>query len=88
MTSKVFADYAEKPNKLCGAACGDQLSIRESEVLRYTALGYSNKEIAHKMDISVKTIEAHKTNGLKKLDIKSRKEIVGYAILRGWMREN
>ena len=40
------------------------------------------------MDISVKTIEAHKANCLKKLNMKSRKEIISYAILQGWMHEN
>ena len=39
--------------------------------LRYIALGYSNKEIAEKFDLSVKTIEAHKANALKKLNIES-----------------
>ena len=64
------------------------MTIRESEVLRNIALGYSNKEIADKMDISVKTAEAHKANCLKKLNMKSRKEIISYAILQGWMQEN
>lgn len=65
-----------------------QLSAREQEVLRLIALGYSNKEIAEQFDISVKTVEAHKANAVRKLDLQSRKDIIGYAILRGWMREN
>jgi two-component system response regulator NreC len=89
MTGKVFGNYigksAEKPR---GETRGSRLTERESEALRYIALGYSNKEIADKMDLSVKTIEAHKANCLKKLDIKSRKEIISYAILQGWMNEN
>jgi DNA-binding CsgD family transcriptional regulator len=40
------------------------------------------------MDISVKTVEAHKANALKKLNMESRKDIVRYAILQGWMQEN
>jgi DNA-binding NarL/FixJ family response regulator len=64
------------------------LTGRESEALRYIALGYSNTEIAEKMDISVKTVEAHKAKALKKLNMESRKDIVRYAILQGWMQEN
>jgi DNA-binding NarL/FixJ family response regulator len=88
IAGKVFADYTEKLNKLRGETSGENLTIRESEVLRHIALGYSNNEIADKLDISVKTVEAHKANCLKKLNMKSRKEIIGYAILQGWMQEN
>ena len=88
ITGKVFASYNEKGNKLRGETSGEQLTGRESEALRYIALGYSNKEIAEKMDISVKTVETHKTNALKKLNMVSRKDIVRYAILQGWMLEN
>jgi two-component system response regulator NreC len=88
ITNKVFADISEKHNKLRGDTIGEKLTSRESEVLRHIALGYSNKEIAEKMDISVKTVEAHKTNALKKLNKQSRKDIISYAILQGWMQEN
>ena len=88
IAGKVFAGYAVEKTKLRGETIGRQLTARESEVLRHIALGYSNKEIADKLDISVKTAEAHKANCLKKLNIKSRKEIISYAMLQGWMREN
>jgi DNA-binding NarL/FixJ family response regulator len=89
MTGKVFGNYVGKSTKKPrGETRGAQLSERESESLRYIALGYSNKEIAAKMDISVKTIEAHKANALRKLDMRSRIDIVRYAILQGWMQDN
>jgi two-component system response regulator NreC len=88
MTSKVFDGLAGKRNKLRGEKSGEQLTGRESEVIRHVALGYSQQEIADKMDISVKTVEAHKANSLTKLNMRSRKDIVRYAILQGWMREN
>lgn len=88
ITDKVFNNYAGKRNKLRGETSGEQLTGRESEVLRQIALGYSNIEIGEKMDISVKTVEAHKVNSLKKLNMKSRKDIIRYAILQGWMQEN
>ncbi len=62
-----------------------ELSNRESEVVRLIALGYSNKEIAAKLSLSVKTIEAHKTNSMRKLGMSGRIDIVHYAILQGWM---
>ena len=61
---------------------------REAEVLRLISWGYSNKEIAVKLDLSVKTVEAHKTNTMKKLGMRSRIDIVRYAILQGWLKEN
>ena len=88
ITGKVFESVGGKQNKLRGETSGESLTERESEMLRHIALGYSNKEIAGKMDISVKTVEAHKTNSLKKLNMQSRKDIIRYAILQGWMQEN
>lgn len=64
------------------------LSDRETEVLRQIAWGYSNKEIAAALRISVKTVEAHKTNAMRKLDIGSRIDIVRFAILQGWLQDN
>jgi two-component system response regulator NreC len=88
ITGKVFTSFSEKRRKQKGETGGEQLTVRESEALRHIALGYSNIEIAEKMDISVKTVEAHKANGLKKLNIQTRKDIIRYAILQGWMQEN
>lgn len=64
------------------------LSERESETLRQVAWGYSNKEIALQLNISVKTVEAHKANAMRKLDMTSRIDIVRYAILQGWLEDN
>jgi two-component system response regulator NreC len=88
ITGKVFDDYAGKRSKLRGETTGVPLTDKESEVLRHIALGYSNQEIAHKMNVSVKTIESQKANSLKKLAMRSRKDIIRYAILQGWMQEN
>jgi DNA-binding NarL/FixJ family response regulator len=63
------------------------LSPREEEVLRLVALGHSNKEIAAKLDVSVKTIEAHKANAGQKLGLATRAEVVHYAHVRGWLNE-
>jgi two-component system response regulator NreC len=88
MTGKVFGNYVGKSSRPRGETRGSQLTDRESDVLRQIALGYSNKEIGERLDISVKTVEAHKANALKKLDMTSRIDIVRYAILQGWMQDN
>ena len=66
---------------------GPSLSERESEVLRLIARGYSNKEIAAQLDLSVKTVEVHKANGMRKLGFRGRIDIVRFAILQGWMQD-
>ena len=56
------------------------LSKRELEILPLVAKGYGNKEIAEKLFVSVKTVEAHKTHIMTKLDLKSKPELVEYAL--------
>ena len=58
---------------------------REAAVLRLIASGYSNKEIAAQLSLSVKTVEAHKANAMRKLELTGRIDIVKYAILQGWL---
>ena len=86
LTEKVMGGYVSKTESLRGEGRGE-VSNRESEVLRLIALGYSNKEIATRLDLSVKTIEAHKANAMRKLGISGRIDIVKYAILQGWMQD-
>ena len=64
---------------------GAVLTDREAEVLRRIASGYSNKETAARLSLSVKTVEAHKANAMRKLGLKGRIDIVKYALLQGWL---
>jgi DNA-binding NarL/FixJ family response regulator len=64
------------------------LSDREEAVLRYMALGLSNKEIAARLEVSVKTIETYKTRFQKKLKLSSRVDIVRYAAQQGWLMKD
>jgi len=63
------------------------ISERESSVLRLMAIGHSNKEIAAELDIAVKTVEVHKANAMRKLDLKGRIDVVRYAVLNGWLQD-
>lgn len=87
LTNKVLGSYARQTSPLRGELKAE-LTDRESEVLRQIAWGYSNKEIAHNLGLSVKTIEAHKAKSMKKMNFLSRIDIVRYAILQGWLEEN
>ncbi len=84
LTAKVTAGFLGREGKRVGRS-GAQITDRESEVLRLIASGYSNKEIAARLDLSVKTVEAHKSNAMRKLGLTGRIDIVKYAILQGWM---
>ena len=61
-----------------------ELSIREICVLRLTALGHSNREIAAELGIGVKTVETYKTRASEKCGFHGRVDITRYAIGKGW----
>ena len=65
----------------------ERITTRETEVLRLIALGFSNKEIAQRLNISVKTVEAHKANVMRKLDLSGRAEVIRFALLHGWLAD-
>ncbi|AWX56284.1 MULTISPECIES: response regulator transcription factor [Brevibacillus] len=56
------------------------LTLREKELVRLIVLGYTNKEMADKLLISVKTVENHKTNIMQKLGLDSKHQLIQYAI--------
>jgi len=61
------------------------LTPREKEILSYVAMGYSNKEIADRLIISVKTVENHKAKIMEKLQLTTRPQLVKYAMKKGLM---
>jgi DNA-binding NarL/FixJ family response regulator len=63
------------------------LSAREEEVLRLVAWGHSNKEIAARLELSVKTVETHRANAAQKLGLRNRMDVVRLALLRGWLQD-
>jgi DNA-binding NarL/FixJ family response regulator len=84
LTARVTAGFLAREGRRLGKPTA-VVSERESEVLRLIASGYSNKEIAARLDLSVKTVEAHKANAMRKLGLSGRIDIVKYAILQGWL---
>ncbi|MEN3336098.1 MAG: hypothetical protein V7641_5463 [Blastocatellia bacterium] len=87
MTGTVLAGYAGEHRPPQISPQQPWISKREEEVLRLIAWGYSNKEIAAQTDISVKTVETHRANAMRKLDLHSRIGIVRFALIQGWLQE-
>jgi DNA-binding NarL/FixJ family response regulator len=87
LTARVTAGFLGREGRRLTQP-GAAPSERESEVLRLIASGYSNKEIASQLQLSVKTVEAHKANAMRKLGLSGRIDIVNYAILQGWLKDN
>ena len=63
------------------------LSRRELQIIKLLAFGHTNQEIARQLEVSVKTIEAHKANGMRKLSLRNRVAIVRYAVAQDWYAE-
>jgi DNA-binding NarL/FixJ family response regulator len=86
LTSRVTAGFIGKGSGRRPGRPGATLTDREASVLRLIASGHSNKEIATQLALSVKTVEAHKANAMRKLDLAGRIDIVKYAVLQGWLQ--
>ena len=63
------------------------LSERELDVLRLTALGHSNKAIAAELALGIKTVETYKARAMEKLGFRSRVDVVRYAMDSGWLND-
>lgn len=61
----------------------EQLTDREREIFQLVAEGNSSNEIANRLSISPRTVETHRTNLMRKLDMKSQSDIIRFAIRRG-----
>jgi DNA-binding NarL/FixJ family response regulator len=65
-----------------------QLSGQEKAVLSLIAWGYSNKEVAERLNVSVKTIETYRVRIAAKLGLRSRSQLVKYAMQQGWLNDS
>lgn len=82
IASRLVTSFVRHP---AGLPASTSLSDRETEVLRLIALGYSNKEISGRLELSVKTVETYKQRLMEKLGLKGRVDIVRYALAQGWL---
>ncbi len=82
-TKKLMGEYVEKLRRGESSDIYETLSDREKEILSLVAMGYANKEIAEQLILSVKTVETHKSNLMDKLNLRTRPELVKYAMKKG-----
>jgi two-component system response regulator NreC len=64
-----------------------RLSDREDTVLRELAWGYSIKDIATDLGVSIKTIEVHRASGMRKLGVRNRRELMQHALREQWLMD-
>jgi NarL family two-component system response regulator LiaR len=77
-----FARPSSEPTEERGL---DQLTERELEVLKLAAKGMSNRDIAHHLSLSIRTIQAHLSTVFSKMQVGSRTEAVVQALQKGWL---
>lgn len=87
VTEKLLGEVGRQKRIRGSETAKSALSSREEETLKLVAWGHSNKEIADQLVLSVKTVETHKANAMQKLGLRSRTDVVKFALLQGWLRE-
>ncbi len=85
IVGRVFESKQVNKRLLARKGAAPALTDREADVLKMAALGFTNKEIASRLDVGVKSIETYKARGLEKLGLKTRAELVRYASGQGWL---
>jgi DNA-binding NarL/FixJ family response regulator len=83
LTARVTAGFIGATGS--GAKPTTDLTDREAQVLRLIAAGHAHKEIAARLSLSAKTVDAHKANAMRKLNLHGRIDVIKYAVLQGWL---
>jgi two-component system response regulator NreC len=83
ISEKVIEGYLEGKKTLKTTSAWDSLTQREREVLKLIAEGYKNKDVADDLYISLKTVEKHRANLMKKLDLHNAAELTALAMEKG-----
>lgn len=88
ITASILDGYIDGRKKLKEKSIWDTVTQREREILKLIAEGYLNKEIAEFLNISIKTVEKHRSNIMKKLDLHNVASLTAYAIERGLINQH
>ena len=83
-----IASYKDLPRSVARPPTRAVVSDREMSVLRLAATGKSNKDIAATLNIAVKTVEVHKANAMRKLQLQGREDLVQFAVMNGWLQDS
>ncbi|PWK15670.1 response regulator [Tumebacillus permanentifrigoris] len=82
-TKSLIAEFLQRVHRGEDVEHFQVLTDREQEILALIAKGYANKDIAEKLIVSVKTVESHKAKIMEKLQMRTRPELVRYALKKG-----
>jgi two-component system response regulator NreC len=83
ISERVIEGYLEGRETVKTKSAWDTLTRREREILKLIAEGYKNKDVADYLYISLKTVEKHRANLMKKLDLHSAAELTAFAVKKG-----
>ncbi len=83
ITEKIVSGYLDRSATTSSSTSWDTLTPRERETMKLIAEGYKNKEIAEYLSVSLKTVEKHRSNLMRKLDLHSASALTAYAIEKG-----
>lgn len=83
ISERVINGYLNPGNTASLTSAWDTLTFREREILKLVAEGHANKHIADYLCLSVKTVEKHRSNLMKKLDLHNASTLTAYAIEKG-----
>jgi len=83
ISSLVIEDYVNKKKKKTKGRSDISLTVRERDVLQLIADGLSNKEIAKRLDIALKTVLVHRNNIMRKLNVHNQAQLMRYALKEG-----
>ncbi len=86
VVDRVVKGFLEQPDVAEDEISYDSLSGREKQVLKLIAEGYTSRQIADVLSLSIKTVMTHRTNVMEKLGIHNRAELIKYAIRKGLVR--
>jgi DNA-binding NarL/FixJ family response regulator len=87
VAGRMFARGPARPGSTRPDGSASDLTERETEVLKLTAVGLTNKAIARQLDVSVKSVETYKARGVEKLGLRGRAAIIRYASAQGWLSD-
>ncbi|HIC88097.1 MAG TPA: response regulator transcription factor, partial [Anaerolineae bacterium] len=83
VSRSVIEEYIRRAEEGTPRSPYERLTSREREVLQLVAEGYTNREIAERLHISIKTVDKHRTSLMSKLDIHDSAGLVRYAVSKG-----
>lgn len=85
IAGRIFDNKETRAGRTYESGATPALTDRESEVLKLAAFGFTNKEIAGRLGIGIKSVETYKARGSDKLGLKTRADIVRFASAEGWL---